>query len=549
MTYLLNAKRLPSSASASATSSNIKFGTDLNSEPAFLNAIVTTSTEFARAMNILGNVVRLTKKPPKDNSKYQEWVSAQYLLELAKEEGDIQTLLDAAIQEVGEIRKVLQVLQSEKSEVLEEIRQIESQGIYAKRREYWSYLKNVDRELWFVLDPIVSVQNDGTFFEAFSGDESVYARVFLPHANITSLHEFTLGTTNIDFSAQLEREFRRVRSYRPLHLTVGQDSVGISTAANTVVEEKIPLPETWVQGLVEVQSVLALATTEFTVSSDFIANIINFLRTNKEKFGPRSLRFILKPNVPIKVIVEPWGIEFEDPTSAYSGANEQEIRIWGRRRLFVLEEILPPSSTVLVTLLGSGMPSFWSVTNAGVELTVGLSGWTSNDWASKARFSSFIPTDEISDSDLNEAIEILRKEGLTTSLNFSKAMNCGIQKANSILQKLCLMGKAMFHPSDSTYRWRNLFPALGLERNVSVSDEERHAKSLRVASEITVNVEKNTRTLYATIDNRNVELRLNEDGRPTYAQCTCPYFAYHKLKAGPCRHMVALLVAGGDLNE
>jgi predicted nucleic acid-binding Zn finger protein len=35
------------------------------------------------------------------------------------------------------------------------------------------------------------------------------------------------------------------------------------------------------------------------------------------------------------------------------------------------------------------------------------------------------------------------------------------------------------------------------------------------------------------------------DGRINYAQCDCPHFRHHKLRQGPCRHIVALSLAGG----
>ena len=97
------------------------------------------------------------------------------------------------------------------------------------------------------------MQPDATFFEAFSLDESTYARVALPHEATTGEKNFNCGTTNIDFSTSLERELSRTRSYRPLHLTVGKNAVELDTGISNTIEKKIDLPETWTKGLVEVQ--------------------------------------------------------------------------------------------------------------------------------------------------------------------------------------------------------------------------------------------------------------------------------------------------------
>ena len=44
---------------------------------------------------------------------------------------------------------------------------------------------------------------------------------------------------------------------------------------------------------------------------------------------------------------------------------------------------------------------------------------------------------------------------------------------------------------------------------------------------------------------RTSALRLDSDLDETisYAQCSCSHFRYHKLRQGPCRHMVALLAS------
>ena len=147
------------------------------------------------------------------------------------------------------------------------IKKFNSNYFPEQRRRFWSWLYTHNRDAWYVLDPIVSVQPDATFFEAFSLDESTYARVALPHTATTGEKNFTCGTTNIDFSASLERELSRTRSYRPLHLTVGKDAVEFDTGISNTIEKKIDLPETWTKGLVEGQAALSLAPVEINISS------------------------------------------------------------------------------------------------------------------------------------------------------------------------------------------------------------------------------------------------------------------------------------------
>jgi hypothetical protein len=539
-----SARRSPSVASGTSSSSAVNFGTDLNRDPVYLSGQVIPSRAFAEAMLTLGEVVKIQKPEQKDHSVYQAWVAGEYLKILNEREPE-------RLSKLKELTDRKSVLVAKRDPLLERLKAAHA-IVASKQRKYFDWLYENDRSTWLILDPIVSVQKDGTFFEAFSGDESIYARVFLPHSAMESSSPSSLGTTNIDFSLLLERELSRVRSYRPLSLQVGLNSVDFKTEAAVVEEEKIPLPDTWVRGLVEVQSVLALAPTVFEMSSDALAEVLSRLLAEKEKQGPRALVFRLVPDEPIKVEIQPWGEVYADDWCNYEGSTTQEIRVWGRRRLAVLKDILVHTDRVTVHLLGSGMPSFWTVVKDGVELTVGLSGWSSNDWASKAKFSSFIPTANVKTELLESALAALVKSGQITTASLSQELGITVAEASVILQKLCLQGKAMFDPSRAVYRWRDLFPTFdSYESDQKDSLESRKGLELFQNGSVKVvsdDVKDDVRYLVgsASIDSANYKplLELDADNRPKFAQCTCSHYNYHKLRQGPCRHMIALSLAG-----
>ena len=538
-----NSRRVSSSASTNSTDSALSIGTDLNRDPVYLSGKVIPSTSFAQAMLALGAVVKIRKPAEKDHSEYQKWVEAEYLRILAEREPN-RMAEHAVLKERLSILKV-------KSQALREQLSAITLVVNAKKQAYFRWLYDNDREAWIIIDPIVSVQKDGTFFEAFSGDESIYARVFLPHSQLETTEAPSLGTTNIDFSLLLEREFDRVRSYRPMSLSVGLKAVDFKTEAALVEEEKIPLPETWVRGLVEVQSVLSLAPITFEMSADALAELIARLQSEKEKTGPRSLVFRLTPSQPIRVEIEPWGEVYVDDWCNYEGEKEETVRIWGRRRLTVLKDILVGADRVKVHFLGSGMPSFWSIVKDDVELTIGLSGWTSNDWASKAKFSSFIPTSNVDAEKMPAALEFLTKSGSITTKDLEKGIGVSVSSASVLLQKLCLQGKAMFDPARNLYRWRDLFPTLDLYKEDDSSRESIAGLALSKNSSVTKtldDVKDGVRYLsgLVKVDGTDYKptLEMDSDNRPKYAQCTCPFYNYNKLRQGPCRHMIALTLVG-----
>jgi hypothetical protein len=200
------------------------------------------------------------------------------------------------------------------------------------------------------------------------------------------------------------------------------------------------------------------------------------------------------------------------------------------------------------------MPSFWTVEKDGIELTIGLSGWTSNDWASKAKFSSFIPTDSVDPELVPLALERLTNSGQLNTADLAAALKVTNAQASVLLQKLCLQGKAMFDPSRGVYRWRDLFPTFdSYDDNQVASLESRKGIELYRGNLMTVHsddIKDGIRYLAGEVDHQEKVYRplleLDEDNRPKYAQCTCSHYNYNKLRQGPCRHMIALSLAGGD---
>src|SRR5690606_38962879 len=129
----------------------------------------------------------------------------------------------------------------------------------------------------------------------------------------------------------------------------------------------------------------SLPATQVVFSASTIAELLLALRSRREREGPRSLKFHLVPGGRPTIEIEPWGTVISESSQLWQGEAAQEIRIWGRRRLLVLESMLPHAQDVTVQLLGTGMPSYWSVANNGHRFDLGLSGWTENDWSAAAR--------------------------------------------------------------------------------------------------------------------------------------------------------------------
>ena len=138
----------------------------------------------------------------------------------------------------------------------------------------------------------------------------------------------------------------------------------------------------------------------------------------------------------------------------------------------VLKNILPLVSEINVRLIDSGMPSFWSLEMEGIQLIIGLSGWTTQDWAAKARFSAMIPASDSSKEIIEKAANFLKTNLIIEDEELSRYLNNSPMEAKRILQRLCLLGAAMYDPELKKYRSRELFPNFDFEEQSNTGIEE-----------------------------------------------------------------------------
>lgn len=540
-------------STATPTSEGLRF--DMAAEQSrpgvALDALVLDSLPYARAMLALHQVVKGDLRPrQRDHSAYQAWVQQRYLEELPAALAERRSRLPQLTQE----REALAArVKAAEDEVRALERKLVGPSWYQAVQRYYNWLWKHSKAMWMVLDPVVSVHPDCLIFEVFSLDESSYGRVTVPRERLQTFGETVCGTTNIDFSQALADEISRVRSYRPAWVQIGAGEVSLSTMAGGRVEKKIDLPPSWVRGFLQVQSAAAFRSTEVTLSAATVAEILASLRREREDRGPRSLRFGLQPGERPTVRVEPWELTVAEPEHVYAGEFQGEIRIWGRRRLFVLESLLPHASEVRVRLLGTGMPSYWSVFQGPHRFDLGLSGWTQNDWSQAARFDLLAATAPADPAAVERAARALR-EWLRLSPE-ELARETGLERgaATAALQQLCAEGRAMFDPDGGLYRWRPLFGEQVAAQAPTADERLEYARRLVREGRVTWVGEPEAegervrhRALVQGERPFRVHVELDADGRVQYAECTCSAFRRDKLRKGPCAHLLATSALAGQ---
>src|SRR5688500_8782173 len=146
----------------------MSFVPDATREPTFFTGRLRRRIEFREAISALHDVVVSDLRfKPKDKTAYKEWASQQEAIWLAEYMGGYNA--DAAAKRMDAVREELTDVRVKKEKIME--------PFYKARKKYFDYLYYKDRDAWIVLDPVITIHPDETFFECFSQDESTYGRL------------------------------------------------------------------------------------------------------------------------------------------------------------------------------------------------------------------------------------------------------------------------------------------------------------------------------------------------------------------------------------
>lgn len=528
-----------------ANSTDMSFAPDTLREPTFFVGQLHKKISFREAISALNAVVVSDQRfKPKDKTAYLEWAKQQEEIWLAEYVGSLVGDMNQINARVGDIKKQIAEIESKESEVL---------GFFnKKKREYFNYLYKRDIDAWIVLDPVITIHPDSIFFECFSQDESTYGKLSCKYDVFKNINEFECGTTNIDYSTALYNEFQKIRDYKETEFKVDPSGFEVQTGDEDLYKEvKIDLPESWVRGFLQVSSAMTLPAITFDMHPMDVYTICLYLRRFKEDHGPRSLRFQLEPGKPVRVIVEPWNHVITCHRSIFTGHEAKEVRIWGRRRLLTLERLIPHASKFTVTMLGSGLPSFYEAHLGDMVFTLGLSGWTDNDWSRAGNFDLMAPRMEVDNITKETIFKSLKENWFETVDSLSARLGFGTDVVAGALQAYTQAGRVIFDRVMGVYRIRELHrEPLDMSILRFSSPQEEKANRLIKENKVEVKAEElaegkiqlsgSVQEKYRTYQ---PTLIIDADDRIVQATCDCNFYSMNKLRKGPCEHILALRMA------
>jgi hypothetical protein len=522
------------------TNGSLSFAPNLSREPVAFDAALRQPLRFREAVSALHDVVISDHRfKPRDKSAYEAWKKA----------------------EIDRVRNVrADALKQAKADILakrgaslppdfEKQHNRLLKQYWSARQEYAEHLRKTDMEMWRLLmpcDPVVTVANDVVFFECFSADESSYGCLtvnredgFGPSQNLQ------LGTTNVDYSWNLYHEFQSLRSYRETRFRVDPQGFDVATKGrDDFREEKIDLPDGWLRGFMQLQSAMTLPMRRVRLTREALYSVLVWLKRNRARTSPRALRFE-RIGGALKLVLEPWNTQIPVYGVDAEADWPEPIRIWGRQRLLALARLLPLIESVDVYLLGTGFPSFWVARMGEMRLTLGLSGWTANDWTHGSALDLLSPPTPATALEIENVAQHMQRTRAQPFADITRSSGLPAATVASALKHLAHTGQLIADLDAGLFRWRQIMPrALGEAElgpdNVEYTGMHELLVRKRAVVESSVAAPSGGFIFTGTVDTKPVEVFIDPDGQIKRGRCLCGHHRRAGIRMGPCRHLLAL---------
>ncbi|HLY11465.1 MAG TPA: SWIM zinc finger family protein [Planctomycetota bacterium] len=509
---------------------------NLARSPVSFEAELARPLRFREAVSSLHEiVVGDLRWKPKDHTAYRAWLKKQ-----TEQESEVRKAAHAVAKKDLEIRHAGNAYPP----TLDRDFKTWHKTYWDARRAYANELRRNDPELFRRLtpcDPVITVAPDVVFFECFSADESSYGCLTVERdAMFQGASAVQTGTTNVDYSWALFDHFQTLRTYRATRFHVDPSGFEVrQRGGEGIREEKIDLPESWLRGFLQIQAAMTLPSKKVSLDRDCVYSLLAYLKRHKAKRSPRALRFELAPGRPPEIVLEPWDLRAVSRNTRWDG-NAQTIKVWGRQRLLVLARTLPLADGIDVYLMGDGLPSFWVVRMGEMRLTLGLSGWTVNDWTRASALDLMAPQAEIQPQTVRVMAEALQARQTMREAEFGGRPDV----VRAALFRMARLGQSIQDLSAGVVRWRRVLPPeIAIETAVPENPESAASTTLSARVERDEVLPSGLRIVIAMVGTTRTEALFDVDGIFKRAKCTCSHFYKGGLKKGPCRHLLAVRTA------
>jgi hypothetical protein len=365
-------------------------------------------------------------------------------------------------------------------------------------------------------DPVVTSNGDRLRFESFSGCCGVHARLDLLPSALDCAPALS-GTTNVDFNEPMRAALAGTAVGGALLLTVGAGEVSVTTAAGSVTERKVPLPQRWLKGLGEVQALARGMTLAGELAAVPARRFIRAIPRHAR--GPlwvipagEALRLAAAPQPGAVCLAGPHRLAELHPLLRFV----RRLRVYG-----------PPVSAGSLPV-----PSAWELDLGTARLTLTLSPEHYRGFSGEGALLNLLG-DEQAAADADLVSVLLAWDPRIDPDRLSREAQLPAGRVTAALGYLAASGRVGYDLAEKAFFHRELpFGAAALE---SMHPRLGDARTLADAGRVTLS------------PGGAVVRSGDSEHRVTFAsphdRCTCPWWGKHQGTRGPCKHVLAARMA------
>jgi len=365
-------------------------------------------------------------------------------------------------------------------------------------------------------DPVVSASGGRLRFEAFSRCCGVYARAdFLP--GMLAPEVFVKGVTNVDFNPDTRAALATVRAGAAMALRVSSDAVEISSTRETVIERKVLLQLRWLRGFAEVQ---ALATRlEMAMTLD----------------GPQARRFLSSLPKAVGARDHVWLSPTPGGPRLSQRAGDGAVASAGLGRLSAMKPLARFARGLRIYAGAFGTSAFELDFDVARFLIV-LSATPSRGFSGEGQLLAALASG--GEATMDRIAKALSDEDDVSLDALAQHARLLATDVVTTLSLLAAQGVAGYDPRERRFFHRELpFDRSSIE---SLHPRLRDARRLVEARAVSIDVSSGP-NVTARVTGGDVEHRTRLDGAEFH--CTCAWHSRTVGESGPCKHVLATLLA------
>lgn len=377
-------------------------------------------------------------------------------------------------------------------------------------------------DLWRQLDPVITCEESQIMMECFSSCGSIYSRVDIFDSMFSDYELINRGTTNVNFNKEFIEGLLLLKSSSDSYLEVGREDITLESDNKISKEKKVKLPERWIKGFLQSQSILSKAKQIYDLNS---INAKKLILECQKSIGDKEF-YLSGENNNIKLL-------------SYK-PKDNHISVSGLNRLITLKRLIPHIIGLKIYLAEENNTTLWLIKTSHADISFAISASIKNGFSGEGESLRNLSLNR--DESLDDlTLEMIKNLGNFDLTQLSELMEVSEKEVIPSIEFLSMNGILGYNSEIQKYFYRVL--PFADKKNSRFED----SKSILKKSDVEIEeIVKKDNGLYVKgwVQGNNskyyTQAFINEQSYIEKAQCNCTWFIKNELKRGPCKHILSL---------